>query len=358
MVNRRATLFVCCAFICLGLILSSCQVAAPSAAQTLVVPQLSPIPIVKPALQYALALNSEIWLANADGSNLVNLTNHPADYGTPSWSADGMRLAYCAKIDGTTGIYIMDVTSRTAKVTTVDVPTCTHPWTYDLKWSPDGKWLAFTSMQNDLIDLYLSHLDGSGLVKLTERSTKRVAAIWSPDSQSLLVSYDRQGQENIYRINLMGEVEARLTDQPYTDVPCQFSPDGSQVLMMSARDGPWQIYTMRADGSTVTRLTEPPATHLNPVWSVDGKWIYFTSNRDGNVEIYRMNADGSEQTNLSKDTADDHWFWLSPDGESFVFLAAQDNQWDVWTMKQDGSDVKKLTGVLGGIGNVAWRPLK
>lgn len=53
--------------------------------------------------------NQEIYVMNADGSNQINLTNHPANDWNPSWSPDGTQIVFTSDRDGNTEIYVMNV---------------------------------------------------------------------------------------------------------------------------------------------------------------------------------------------------------------------------------------------------------
>ncbi len=52
--------------------------------------------------------NPEIYVMDADGSNVTRLTNDPADDGFPTWSPDGSRIAFFSDRDGNPEIYVMD----------------------------------------------------------------------------------------------------------------------------------------------------------------------------------------------------------------------------------------------------------
>ena len=52
--------------------------------------------------------NAEIYVMDADGSNLTRLTNAPTADWFPSWSPDGQKIAFVSKRSGSTAIYVMN----------------------------------------------------------------------------------------------------------------------------------------------------------------------------------------------------------------------------------------------------------
>jgi TolB protein len=85
--------------------------------------------------------NSEVFVANADGTDARNLTNNEAFDGWPEWSPDGTRLVFASNRGGTSyRIYVMDSDGSRVQLVANTVGRATAP-----HWSPDGSRIYFTN---------------------------------------------------------------------------------------------------------------------------------------------------------------------------------------------------------------------
>jgi TolB protein len=85
--------------------------------------------------------NSEVFLANSDGSNLHNLTNNPFFDGWPAWSPDGKQIAFASNRRGHGyQIFIMNADGTNVRLAANTEGRGTAP-----RWSPDGKVIYFTN---------------------------------------------------------------------------------------------------------------------------------------------------------------------------------------------------------------------
>jgi len=104
----------------------------------------------------------QLFVMNADGSNILQVTNLDNMGGRSAWSPDGTRLAFYRGPAGDHNIYIINV-DGTGLVQLTNGGDNLGP-----SWSPDGSWIAFTSFRDGNNEVYIIHPDGTGLTRLTD----------------------------------------------------------------------------------------------------------------------------------------------------------------------------------------------
>lgn len=271
--------------------------------------------------------NSEIYLMDADGSHLVNLTNNPGTDSAPSWSPNGQQIVFVSDRDGESAIYVMtsDGTDPTRLASGGDPA-----------WSPDGMRIALTLDS----DIYLMSTDGSAAIRITDAAgdpdqpswTIDVSdshPAWSPDGSRLAFVRLFSGptptarSARLYVINLDdGGVPVGLADVGWDDDAPDWSPDRVQIAIgdIGAHMTWARIVLVNVDGSGSTTLPIPSGfTHSRqPAWSPGGARVaansFFINGTPS--EIFVMNADGSGTgTNLTNNPAfdtDPAWQPLNP----------------------------------------------
>lgn len=318
--------------------------------------------------------NSEIYVMNADGTDLTRLTDTPGAEREPVWSPDGQRIAF---IYG--DIYVMnaDGTDRTQI-------TNTSLGKEDIAWSPDGQRIVFrvvfskTSNARGWV-IYVVNADGTGITQLTVTYTQgppelRSQIGWSPDSRHIVFSSGG-------KIYSMRADEGRRAPRLLlaSGVQPAWSPDGQSIVFVSSRSGNREIYVMNADGSGETRLTYNPSHDEEPAWSPDGQRIAFRSFREDSYAIYAMNVDGTDQTRLTNREVSwlELWssadlgtggsrYWSpapdwSPDGRHITFVPyfrfILDNFYtEILVMNADGTGITRLTRDHAKAAAPSWSP--
>ncbi len=178
----------------------------------------------------------------------------------------------------------------------------TSAYDYHASYSSDGKWIVFTSERNGdgQADLYRVHADGTGLERLTDSPAADDQGALSPDGTQLaFVSSRNTYKANIWILDLKTKRLRNLTGQagiqgdpikPNGFFRPSWSPDGKWIAFSSDRNTEWKghsngrgwehvqelsIYIVRPDGKGLRRITQPGISAGAPKWSPDGKQLVF-----------------------------------------------------------------------------------
>ena len=116
-----------------------------------------------------------IYVADADGSNLHQVTGHAYNEYGFAWSPDGRNILYGRA--NRQGIYVIGADGHNNHRLTHDSP---RPVLGALAWSPDGHSIAYATDRTGNGDLYLIDADGHNKVRLTHSAASEIAPTWQP----------------------------------------------------------------------------------------------------------------------------------------------------------------------------------
>ena len=292
--------------------------------------------------------NLDIYVMNADGSNVRRIVDDPEYDVGPQWSPDGRKIVFMTGRNGNFDVYDMNADGTGQRNLTAD-----HDKSDGAPvWSIDGQNIAFSRKIEGKDQLFIMDANGGNLKRVTHNSGNNVSAGWSPDSSKLIFQSDQDGNWEIYMISVDGEL-AQLTDDAADDLSPDWSPDGNRIVFSSNRNGKQHIYVMNADGNSLAQITNSAAEDSEPAWAPDAKRIVFSSLRDGNKEIYVMNGDGSNPRRLTDDPGVDSFPRWSVDGK-IVFTSNRGGHTDIYVMDEAGRNVTRLT--TKGASRATWSP--
>jgi TolB protein len=205
---------------------------------------------------------------------------------------------------------------------------------YQPDWSPDGKFIVFTSYQKDALELWLLDVDSGTVKQLTSGGAVNVEPRWSPDGKKLVfvsTTYNKRFHIFVadFRDGALANI-TRLTGETKSALPRYY----------------YSAFDME----------------ISPVWSRDGQEILFVSNRGhiyGTGGFWRMKAQvGAEAREIHYEETN----WkarpdFSPDGSRMVYSSYLGRNWhQIWTMPANGGDAFPLTYGDYDITNVRWSP--
>jgi len=156
---------------------------------------------------FARAGHTNLYLLDESGNQIRALTDNSAINVSPSVCRDGSQLAFTSDRSGTPQIYLMKVAGAGAQRLTYQGDYNTAP-----AFSPDCKKIAYESRAGGIINIFVINLDGSGGHRLTEGGSNEWPS-WSPDGRYLAFSSTREGESRIYLMFAAdGRVIAPLTE--------------------------------------------------------------------------------------------------------------------------------------------------
>jgi Tol biopolymer transport system component len=261
----------------------------------------------------------QLYTIDADGSNLTQITQMPPsdfDQLAPSFSPDGKQIAFCygtVNSGGTSAseIYVINADGTGLKQLTHDGLNACWP-----RWSPDGQYLTFfeTFTPTGQANIFVMRSDGTG------PRTTVTAGEWnfwnsfggtfSPDGREIVFQSQFGGfVSTVWIMNSNGTRKRRLTPAPLEGLPLDISPDGTHILLLNhgATLLPSSAFVMDLDGKHIQRLTHLDNVHETPMsYSPDGQKILLISDRLNSpftFDLFTMNSDGSDVRRIASSVA-------------------------------------------------------
>ncbi|MGB6338502.1 MAG: Tol-Pal system beta propeller repeat protein TolB [Candidatus Aminicenantaceae bacterium] len=158
--------------------------------------------------------NSEIYVANSDGSNIKRLTFNKAIDTAPSWSPTSREIAFTSDRGGTPQIYIMDAEGSNIRRVSFGGSYFDGP-----AWSPAGDMITYVSRVDLFFDIYVLNLRTNQTIKLTESNARNESPTWSPDGRHIIYSSNRIGTIQLCAIDYDGANMRRLTSKGENKLP-------------------------------------------------------------------------------------------------------------------------------------------
>lgn len=223
-------------------------------------------------------------------------------------------------------------------------------------WSPDGRFILYTSYKDGRPALYLYDLIGGKDTRFFSHTGLNVGGRFSPNGQWIATTLERQGNTDIYLLDRAGKIVRRVTEDSAIDVSPAWSPDGKQIAFVSNRSGTPQIYVMELGSGKTRRLTFSGGYNTTPDWSPKGDKIVYTGRVGGRFAVFSIDVGGGEPEQLTSgpgDSEDPSW---SPDGRFVVFASNRKGRYHLYAMQSNGSNQVRLTGSGGDDRNPSWSP--
>ncbi len=191
--------------------------------------------------------------------------------------------------------------------------------------STKGDNLAFTSgsvplniWRRDLLNLK------SPAQELIASTRGQDNAQYSPDGKRVVFESQRSGIFGVWISDVDGSNLVQISNPDHASGSPQWSPDGKKIAFDSRLFDRWEIFVADLTEGIPRKLITNISRVVRPRWSRDGKWIYFRSYEVGKTGLYRCPSSGGDAIKLSNDI-----YGFSPqesiDGRTVYFASHDTN---------------------------------
>jgi Tol biopolymer transport system component len=313
--------------------------------------------------------DNQLLIRNLDGSGLRTLYSQKGlttSYVLPlDWSPDAGSILALRRRNPNERNEALELTLiSTADGSVRVLRTITADYPYRARLSPDGRFVAFSSVREGSPphgDVFLMTADGRNEVVVAGHPAEDQLLRWTPDGTSLVFLSDRSGTWDIWTVHItggkqQGEPELLKKDFGYDSEVLGFAPDGSLYYKTYTSLG--GLYNGEVDLETgkvlvppapvATRYTGPPS---QPIWSPDGRSLLYLSRRDyrgpGNRILTIRSAATGEERFLSPRLRSFNWPSWAPDGRSIIALGFTDTETGqgIFRIDTETSGITRLAGI-------------
>jgi Tol biopolymer transport system component len=265
-----------------------------------------------------------IYMLDPVTQDLSLIYNTPDQISAMRINNQGNKFVFAQKIGGGTNQYT-EICTIGIDGTNYKRLTNNTYWDLYPSWSSDDSRIAFITMRNQDLDIYIMNADGSNEYMFYDSGNHDADIHWT-DSKIAFTSNNR-----IWTINDDGTNLKQITDPenagqwgkanlPIGDYDPRFNSDGTKIVFERLEDpqsnhGDYNIFIINTDGTRETRLTSNGYAQGIANWSNSGdKLIYIiAAMRDkGMYDIFTINSDGTEITNITPEYFPDSFLCHSP----------------------------------------------
>ena len=240
-----------------------------------------------PNYQYAL------MVADSDGYNPQVVVRSREALLSPSWSADGRRIAYVSFESGNSAIYVQDLGTGARQIVSSNRGINSAP-----AFSPDGNRLAVTLSKGGNPDLYMLDIASRKATQLTRHFSIDTEPVWSPDGQTLYFTSDRSGKPQIYQVSTGGGEASRVTFQgQYNASPTVVDAKGIKLAMVQGSGNVYRIAVLDRATSQST-LVSPGSQDEAPSFAPNGSMLLYAASEGSRGVLYAVSADGRVRQRL------------------------------------------------------------
>ena len=279
---------------------------------------------VKPGSAAVMQSVNNIWKISERGGKPVQVTQHTSgNLFFPSISSDGRVVVY----EENFGLWKLDTASgKTAeiKLNIISDDKENAVETLAIQNEADGFSLSPSSRRAAISahgEIFTVATDRGEAQRVTESYMRDANPRWSPDAKWIAFTSDRSGREEVWIANERGENLKKLSDSDTEKSALEWAPD-SKSLLYTASDH--KLYRVWLEDVKTEAVASSEVTNIsNPQLSPDAAWISYTKvDRNFRPHVYVMPAAGGPERHVQRDdlSSETGARW-TPDGKKLLFIA-------------------------------------
>ena len=240
-----------------------------------------------------------LYVADQDGENEFKIMEDDNPIMSPAWSPDSRRLAYVSFDGNRSSIRVQ--TLRTGNFIEVS----RKPGINGAPaFSPDGSQLVVTLGGVDgNLDIYVLDINSRATRRLTTHRAIDTEGSWSPDGRYIYFTSDRSGGPQVYRVAVNGGSPERVTFEGSYNARPRLSPDGSKLAMVHLDRGNYRIAVMDLDRKDLLVLSTGQQDE-SPSFAPNSDTLIYATRQGGNGVLESVTADGLIRQRLTSGRAD------------------------------------------------------
>ncbi len=201
-------------------------------------------------------------------------------------SRDGSRMAIQIITDGRSDVWIKQLDRGPLSRLTFGGTDNNHP-----TWSPDGRYVAFTSLRDGGWSTWVKRADGSGVDELLVDLDRDIwESQWSSDGNWLVISVNGPpGTDDIVALRIgVDSVPVPIVADEFDEFEPALSPDGNWLAYVSNESGQSEVYVRPFPNSEDGKWQISTDGGAEPVWSADGRSLYYRSRDFQSIMVAAM----------------------------------------------------------------------
>jgi Tol biopolymer transport system component len=275
--------------------------------------------------------DSEVWVMDTTGGNLINLTNDPNADDGHTWHELGIAIAFVSNRSGNWDVYTVNSNGTGLQQRTNDPAP-----EGEVDWSPNGQFLVYA--KNSMIVRY--DFASSTETPIVATGTTSTEPMVSPNNAEVVLTWSPTGVDfEIAKVPATGGTPVNLTNDPInSDRSPVWSPNGQQIAWV--KNG--NIWVMDANGTNQVQLTTSGNAGW-PAFSPNGQYLAYVDNGD----IWRLTWSGSAWTSPVQLTTNGVSFtpcWTSTSTQ-IAYMSTVSGDGEIWIMRFDGTQQTNLTNI-------------